>query len=70
VLGEVEPGRRAARGRHKPGLPDPQGDGYTLVTAAGGAVDAATPAAAVGHARAHDLDELDLVPGDLPSREQ
>jgi SAM-dependent methyltransferase len=51
-------------GRQPPDLPD---DGYTLVTAAGVAVDAATQAAAVRHARAHDLDVLDLVPGDLPS---
>ena len=46
---------------------DPHDDGYTLVTAAGVAVDGATQAAAARHARAHDLDVLDLVPGDLPS---
>jgi SAM-dependent methyltransferase len=48
---------------------DAQGDGYTLVSAAEVAVDAATRAAAVRHARALDLDVLDLVPGDLPSGE-
>ena len=51
-------------GRQPADLPD---DGYTLVTAAGVAVDDATQAAAARHARAHDLDVLDLVPGDLPS---
>ena len=40
---------------------------YRLVTAVGVSVDASTERAAVRHARAHDLDVLDLVPGDLPS---
>ena len=45
---------------------DPTGS-FTLVTAAGVSVDAGTEAAAVGHALVHDLDVVDLVPGDLPS---
>lgn len=43
------------------------GDGFSLVTARGVAVDDATFAAGVAHAVEHDLDVLDLVPGDLPS---
>ena len=40
---------------------------YTLVTVAGVAVDDATVAAAVRHARERRLDVVDLVPGDLPA---
>jgi SAM-dependent methyltransferase len=39
---------------------------YELVTAAGVSVDDSTRRAAVRYARFHDLDVVDLVPGDLP----
>ena len=44
---------------------DPDDD-FTVVTAAGVAPDEATVRVAVGHALAHDLDVVDLVPADLP----
>ncbi|MBN2622841.1 MAG: class I SAM-dependent methyltransferase [Acidimicrobiales bacterium] len=44
----------------------PPSDGFVVVTAAGVHVDAATAAAAIAHASGHDLDVVDLVPGDLP----
>jgi SAM-dependent methyltransferase len=39
---------------------------FAAVTAAGVVLDDATVAAAVRHAEAHELDVVDLVPGDLP----
>ena len=39
---------------------------FATVTAAGVVIDDATMATAVRHAEAHDLDVVDLVPGDLP----
>lgn len=44
----------------------PPSDGFVVVTAAGVHVDPATAAAAIAHASGHDLDVVDLVPGDLP----
>jgi SAM-dependent methyltransferase len=41
--------------------------GFVVATAAGVDVDPHTVAAAVAHARAHDLDVVELVPGDLPT---
>jgi SAM-dependent methyltransferase len=46
-----------------PGVLDP---GYAFLVAEGVTLDAATRRAAIGHARAHDLDVVDLVPADLP----
>jgi SAM-dependent methyltransferase len=46
--------------------PDGHGRAFATVTAAGVILDDATVARAVRHAEAHDLDVVDLVPGDLP----
>ncbi len=46
--------------------PDGRDRAFATVTAAGVVLDDATVARAVRHAEAHDLDVVDLVPGDLP----
>ena len=56
ALAPAEPGAAEATGG---------ADHYVLLTAPSVQVDDATLASAVAHARAHDLDVLDLVPGDL-----
>ena len=48
-------------------LPGAFGDDFELVTAAGVTVDGTTMRAAIRYARFHDLDVVDLVPGNLPS---
>lgn len=45
--------------------PSPEDQEYGVLTATGVVVDEATAQAAVRYARVHDLDVLDLVPGDL-----
>jgi len=47
-------------------LPGAFGDDFELVTAVGVDIDDTTMRAAIRYARFHDLDVVDLVPGDLP----